>query len=46
MIKILIIAHCGLTEELIKAAEIIAGKQENLIFVTKNKNDEIFSYLQ
>ena len=46
MIKILIVAHCGLTEELIKSAEVIAGKQENLIFVSKNTNDESLSSLQ
>ncbi|WP_413853912.1 PTS sugar transporter subunit IIA [Candidatus Ruminimicrobium bovinum] len=46
MIKILIVAHCGLTEELIKSAEFIAGKQENLMFVSKNTNDESLSSLQ
>ena len=46
MIKILIVAHCGLTEELIKSAEFIAGKQTNLIFVSKNTNDESLSSLQ
>ena len=36
MINILVVSHCGLTVELIKTAEVIAGKQDNLYFVQKS----------
>ena len=46
MINILVVSHCGLTVELIKTAEVIAGKQENLYFVQKNIDDENLFSLQ
>jgi PTS system mannose-specific IIA component len=46
MIKILIVSHCGLTEELIKTAETIAGKQENLFSINKTIDDDNLCSLQ
>lgn len=46
MIKILIVSHCGLTEELIKTAEFIAGKQENLFSIKKTIEDDNLVSLQ
>ena len=46
MINILIISHCDLTKELIKTAEVIAGKQENLFYIDQNIKDENLSSLQ
>ncbi|MDD2524331.1 MAG: PTS mannose transporter subunit IIAB [Endomicrobiia bacterium] len=46
MIKILIVSHCGLTEELIKTAEVIAGKQENLFSIQKTIDDDNLCSLQ
>ena len=46
MINILVVSHCGLTVELIKTAEVIAGKQENLYFVQKTIDDENLFSLQ
>ena len=36
MINILILSHCELTKELIKTAEVIAGKQENLFYIEQD----------
>lgn len=41
MIKILVVAHYGLTKELIKTAEMIAGKQENLFSIEKCEDDNL-----
>lgn len=46
MINILVVSHCGLTVELIKTAEVIAGKQDNLYFVQKTIDDENLFSLQ
>ena len=46
MINILIISHCDLTKELIKTAEVIAGKQENLFYIEQNIKDENLVSLQ
>ena len=44
MINILILSHCELTKELIKTAEIIAGKQENLFYIDQDiKNENLIS---
>lgn len=44
MINILILSHCELTKELIKTAEVIAGKQENLFYIDQNiKNENLVS---
>ncbi len=46
MIKILIISHCGLTDELIRTAEVIAGKHDNLYSVKKDISDDNLVSLQ
>ena len=46
MINILILSHCELTKELIKTAEVIAGKQENLFYIEQNIRNENLSSLQ
>jgi len=46
MIKILIVSHCGLTDELIRTAETIAGRQENLFSVKKDISDDNLVSLQ
>lgn len=46
MINILVVSHCGLTVELIKTAEVIAGKQDNLYSVQKTIDDENLFSLQ
>ena len=46
MINILILSHCELTKELIKTAEVIAGKQENLFYIEQNIKNENLSSLQ
>ncbi len=44
MINVLILSHCNLTKELIKTAEIIAGKQENLFSIEQDiKNENLVS---
>lgn len=44
MINILILSHCELTKELIKTAEVIAGKQENLFYIDQDiKNENLVS---
>ena len=40
MINILILSHCQLTRELIKTAEVIAGKQENLFYIDQDIKSE------
>ena len=45
MINILILSHCELTKELIKTAEVIAGKQENLFYIDQDiKNENLASF--
>ena len=46
MINILILSHCELTKELIKTAEVIAGKQENLFYIDQNIKNENLASLQ
>jgi PTS system mannose-specific IIA component len=46
MIKILIVSHCGLTDELIRTAEVIAGRQDNLYSVKKDISDDNLVSLQ
>ena len=46
MINILILSHCELTKELIKTAEVIAGRQENLFYIEQNIKNENLSSLQ
>ncbi len=46
MINILILSHCQLTRELIKTAEIIAGKQENLFYIDQDIKSENLASLQ
>lgn len=46
MINILILSHCELTKELIKTAEVIAGKQENLFCIDQDMKNENLSSLQ
>jgi PTS system mannose-specific IIA component len=46
MIKILIVSHCGLTDELIRTAEVIAGHQDNLYSVKKDISDDNLVSLQ
>jgi len=46
MINVLILSHCNLTKELIKTAEIIAGKQENLFSIDQDIKDENLVSLQ
>ena len=41
MIKIVIAAHGELAEELVRAAEMIAGKQPNLYSVNRGANDSL-----
>ena len=44
MINVLVLSHCNLTKELIKTAEIIAGKQENLFSIDQDiKNENLVS---
>ncbi|MBQ4178802.1 MAG: PTS fructose transporter subunit IIA [Elusimicrobia bacterium] len=44
MINIMILSHCELTKELIKTAEVIAGKQENLFYIDQDiKNENLIS---
>ena len=46
MINILVLSHCELTKELIKTAEIIAGKQENLFYIDQDIKNENLASLQ
>lgn len=46
MINILVISHCELTKELIKATEVIAGKQENLFYIEQDMKNENLASLQ
>ncbi len=46
MINILILSHCELTKELIKTAEVIAGKQENLFYIDQDIKNENLTSLQ
>ena len=46
MINILILSHCELTKELIKTAEVIAGKQENLFYIDQDIKNENLASLQ
>lgn len=46
MINILVISHCDLTKELIKATELIAGKQENLFYIEQDMKNENLTSLQ
>jgi len=46
MIKILIVSHCGLTDELIKTAEAITGSHDNLFSVQKDISDDNLVSLQ
>ncbi len=46
MINILILSHCELTKELIKTAEVIAGKQENLFYIDQDIKNENLARLQ
>lgn len=46
MINILILSHCELTKELIKTAEVIAGRQENLFYIEQDIKNENLSSLQ
>ena len=46
MINILILSHCELTKELIKTAEVIAGKQENLFYINQDIKNENLASLQ
>ena len=46
MINILILSHCELTKELVKTAEIIAGKQENLFYIDQDIKNENLASLQ
>jgi len=46
MINILILSHCELTRELIKTAEIIAGRQDNLFYIDQDIKNENLSSLQ
>ena len=46
MINILILSHCELTKELIKTAEVIAGKQENLFYIEQDIKNENLASLQ
>ena len=40
----MILSHCELTKELIKTAEVIAGKQENLFYIDQDiKNENLIS---
>jgi PTS system mannose-specific IIA component len=41
MIKIVVLAHGKLAQELINSAEIIAGKQSNLYVIKKSDNDSL-----
>ena len=44
MINIMILSHYELTKELIKTAEVIAGKQENLFYIDQDiKNENLIS---
>ena len=46
MINVLILSHCELTKELIKTAEVIAGKQENLFCIDQDMKNENLASLQ
>jgi len=46
MIKILIVSHCGLTDELIRTAEAIAGRHDNLYSIKKDISDDNLVSLQ
>ena len=46
MINVLILSHCELTKELIKTAEVIAGRQENLFYIEQDVKNENLSSLQ
>ena len=46
MINILILSHCESTKELIKTAEVIAGKQENLFYINQDIKNENLASLQ
>ncbi len=46
MINILILSHCELTKELIKTAEVIAGRQDNLFYLDQDIRKENLSSLQ
>ena len=46
MINIMILSHCELTKELIKTAEVIAGKQENLFYIDQDIKNENLASLQ
>ena len=46
MINVLILSHCELTKELIKTAEVIAGKQENLFYIDQDIKNENLASLQ
>lgn len=46
MINVLILSHCELTKELIKTAEVIAGKQENLFYIDQDIKNENLTSLQ
>ena len=46
MINILVLSHCELTKELIKTAEVIAGKQENLFHINQDIKNENLASLQ
>jgi PTS system mannose-specific IIA component len=46
MINVLVLSHCELTKELIKTAEIIAGKQENLFYIDQDIKNENLASLQ
>ena len=42
----MILSHCELTKELIKTAEVIAGKQENLFYIDQDIKNENLASLQ
>ena len=46
MINVLVLSHCELTKELIKTAEVIAGKQENLFYIDQDIKNENLASLQ
>ena len=46
MINILILSHCQLTKELVRTAEVIAGKQENLFYINQDIKNENLASLQ
>ena len=46
MINVLILSHCELTKELIKTAEVIAGKRENLFYIDQDIKNENLASLQ